>query len=163
MKRKVSIELYEEHEKVNFYTIRCEGEESEIEKFWKKFPEGCRYDRDINIIISWIDKIGEKGALERYFRPESKRIDNICAIPIETSKIRLYVIRLNDNIVILGNGDLKRTVTYNEDKQLSYCVELLRNVDVLLKTRINCGNISFYQKELFGLKPFYLNKTDEEK
>lgn len=40
----ISIELFEEHNKVNFYTLRFQNEETEIEKFFDKFPEGCEFD-----------------------------------------------------------------------------------------------------------------------
>ena len=66
MTRKYSIELIEEHDAVNFYSIQLADEElSELERFFEKFPEGCEYDKDIDVIISWLDKIGERGALER--------------------------------------------------------------------------------------------------
>jgi len=78
MTRKYSIELIEEHDAVNFYSIQLADEElSELERFFEKFPEGCEYDKDIDVIISWLDKIGERGALERYFRPEGRYGDGV--------------------------------------------------------------------------------------
>ncbi len=73
MKQKYTIELVEEHDTVNFYSIHLDEEElSELERFFEKFPVGCEYDDEIDIIIAWLDKIGENGALERYFRPEGR-------------------------------------------------------------------------------------------
>jgi hypothetical protein len=47
--------LLEEYENVNFYSIRMAGEElTELETFFEKFPEGCEYDDEIDVIISWI-------------------------------------------------------------------------------------------------------------
>ena len=44
MKQEYHIELIEEHELVNFYSIHLEEEElSELERFFEKFPEGCAY------------------------------------------------------------------------------------------------------------------------
>ena len=54
MKSEIYIEIFEEHEKVNFYTLRFQGEETEVDKFLDQFPEGCEYDEDIDIIIKWI-------------------------------------------------------------------------------------------------------------
>ena len=69
MTQKYSIELIEEHDAVNFYSIQLDEEElSELERFFEKFPEGSEYDHDIDTIIAWLDRIGESGALERYFR-----------------------------------------------------------------------------------------------
>ena len=45
MQQEYSIELIEEYEKVNFYSIRMKGAElTEQEAFFEKFPEGCEYD-----------------------------------------------------------------------------------------------------------------------
>ncbi|MCX6222235.1 MAG: hypothetical protein NTZ69_14765 [Bacteroidia bacterium] len=156
MKYKIEIELFEEHHSVTFYTLRFQDEATEVDKFLDQFPEGCEYDEDIDIIIKWIEQIGERGALERYFRTEGKIVDRVCAIPIETASLRLYVIRLTENIVILGNGGIKNSVTYNEDPVLSACVMLLQEVDYHIRTRINKGQISIYQKKLFGNLTFQL-------
>ena len=145
----------------DFYTLRFQDEETEADKFLNKFPEGCEYDEDIDIIVKWIELIGEKGALERYFRPESKRDDNIWAIPIETTSLRLYVIRLSDNIIILGNGGLKTTGTYNEDPFLNSCVELLQEVDRYIKSRVQSGQTSIYQKGLFGNLTFHVKEKNK--
>lgn len=102
MKKKLEIELFEEHTNVNFYTIRYKDDLSEFDKFLDKYPEGCEFDEDIDIIISWIDKIGKRGALERYLKPEGKYKDNVYAIPLETDNLRLYVIRISDQIIIFG-------------------------------------------------------------
>lgn len=106
MTRKYSIELIEEHDAVNFYSIQLADEElSELERFFEKFPEGCEYDKDIDVIISWLDKIGERGALERYFRPEGRYGDGVGVVPIDVgNKLRLYCLRMSDKILIFGNG-----------------------------------------------------------
>ena len=67
MKREYSIELLEEYEKVNFYSIKLNGEElTELEIFFEKFPEGCEYDEEMNVIISWLDQIAERGTKEKF-------------------------------------------------------------------------------------------------
>ena len=64
MKQEYTIELLEEYDKVNVYSIKMAGEElTELEAFFEKFPEGCEYDEEIDVVISWIDKIAERGAL----------------------------------------------------------------------------------------------------
>jgi len=156
VKSKISIELFEEHDRVNFYTLRFQDEDTEVDKFLDQFPEGCEYDNDIDIIIKWIEQIGKRGAIERYFRREGKQNDQVFAIPIETTSLRLYVIRLNEQILILGNGGIKITQTYNEDPILNDCVELLQEVDRYIKARIQKGQLSIYQKELFGNLNFHL-------
>lgn len=123
MKKRLEIELFEEHPNVNIYTIRFKNESTEIEKFLDKFPVGSKFDRDISIIIKVLDNIGKRGALERYLRPEGKFKDNVFALPIEDTDLRLYVIRISDNILILGNGGIKKTRKYNEDPELNNIVE----------------------------------------
>jgi len=158
VKSKVEIELFEEHDKVNFYTIRVQNEETEIDKFFECFPEGCEYDEDIDIIIKWIDEIAERGALERYLRPEGKINDNVWAIPIETASLRLYVLRITDEIIILGNGGIKKTETYNEDEHLRECVELLQKIDGCLRSRVRVGKVTIYRKQLFGSLTFHIEE-----
>ena len=106
MKQHYCIELVEEHENVNFYSIRLEGNVlTELEDFFVRFPIGCKYDEEIDVIIAWMDRIAEKGALERYFRPEGKYGDGVGVIPIDVgNKIRLYCLRISDNVLIFGNG-----------------------------------------------------------
>jgi len=157
VKSKIDIELFEEHAAVNFYTIRFQDEETEVDKFLDQFPEGCEYENDINILIKWIEEIGRRGALERYFRPEGRRSDGVCAVPIETSSLRLYVIRLTEQIVILGNGGIKTTATYNDDPFLNKKVSLLQEVDRYIRTRVHKGQLIIYQKNIFGNLTFYLS------
>ena len=159
MNSEIKIELYEEHDAVSFYTLRFKGEDTEIDKFFDCFPEGCEYENDIDIIIKWLDQIGERGAQERYFRPEGKIYDNIWAIPLEKSKLRLYIIRISEDMVVLGNGGVKTTKTYNKDSHLNGCVELLQQIDVFLKQRLKTGSVQIYNNQLFGNLKFHL-KSD---
>lgn len=126
MTQRYSIELIEEHDAVNFYSVHLGEEElSELERFFEKFPEGCAYDEDVDTIIAWLDRIGESGALERYFRYEGRFGDGVSAIPIETSNLRLYCIRLSDKILIFGNGGVKDCAKWQESETLSEYVGLL--------------------------------------
>lgn len=154
MKKRLEIELFEEHSNVNIYTIRFKNETPEIEKFLDKFPVGCKYDRDINVIIKVLDNIGQRGALERYLRPEGKFRDNVFALPIEDIDLRLYVIRISDNILILGNGGIKKTRKYNKDPELNNIVEQLQTIDCLLKTKEKQGLIQIKGKLLLGKLEF---------
>ena len=78
MRQEYTVELIEEHENVNFYSRRLAGEEmSELEAFFEKFPVGCEYDKEIDVVVSWLDQIAERGALERYFLPEGKYGDGV--------------------------------------------------------------------------------------
>lgn len=74
--------------------------------------------------------------------------DNLCALPIESGKIRLYCLRISDEILILGNGDVKQTVTYEEDaKLLGYAMDL-QQFDQLLRKDIEDGIVTIEEREL---------------
>lgn len=136
LKRKFAIELLEEHNKVNYYSIKFEGESlSEFEKFL--YNHKSSNSTDLAVILARLDKIGTNGAEERYFRYAGKKKDRTAALPahLDTTKLRLYCILLSKQIVILGNGGIKNTRTYNEDKSLNGFVETLQKIDSAIKQR----------------------------
>ena len=93
-------------------------------------------------IVALINKIADMGALERYFRPEGKLKDGVCALPVLQSKLRLYCLRLSDKILVLGNGGVKKTRTYNEDDTLKGYVLTLQNFEKLIREGEKDGTIS---------------------
>lgn len=152
MKYNYSVELVEEYEKVNFYSIHLEGKElTEMEDFFDKFPIGCEYDDEIDVIISWIDKIAETGALERYFRPEGRYGDGVGVIPIDVgNKLRLYCLRLSDKILIFGNGGAKDTARWEESEELSSYVKILIDTSRFIASRLQDGSLLLVDKEIIG-------------
>lgn len=152
MQQKYHIELVEEHDAVNFYSVHLEEEElSELERFFEKFPEGCGYDEEIDVIIAWLDKIGENGALERYFRPEGRYGDGVGVVPIDVgNKLRLYCLRISDKILIFGNGRLKDSDSWQNSKSLAPYVEMLIDTSRFIASRIKDGKIILVDKELVG-------------
>ena len=87
-------------------------------------------------------KIIDKGALERFFRNEGRMKDNVKALAIDSRKLRLYCLRISDQILILGNGGIKKTRTYQENEVLSgYVMNLQKFDEVLLNAQKN-GKIS---------------------
>ena len=158
MKRKINIELYEENDKVNFYTLQFDGEETEFDKFLDAFPDGSEYSEDVDIVIKWIEQIGERGAKERYLRPEGKYEDGVFAIPLDICRLRLYVLRISDDILILGNGGVKSTETYNEDPELSEAVLLLQTIEKFIKDRIIKEKLYTYNKTFYGSTTFTITQ-----
>jgi len=150
VKKRLEIELFEEHEIVNIYTVQFENESSEIDKFLDKFPLQGKYARGIQTIIKYLDQIGKRGALERYFRPEGKYGDNVWALPIENCDLRLYVIRISDNILILGNGDIKKTQKYEDNPELNSCVEQLQSIDCLIRKGIRQNQLHIHGRHISG-------------
>lgn len=162
MSQRYNIELIEEHDNVNFYSIRLDDNElSELECFFEKFPEGCEYDEEIDVIISWLDKIGQMGALERYFRPEGKYGDGVGVIPIDVgNKLRLYCLRISDKILIFGNGGIKDSDTWQNSVTLAPYVEMLIDTSRFIASRVRDGKIIIVDKELIGNLKFI---RDEKK
>lgn len=161
MVQRYCIKLIEEYDNINFYSVQLEGEElTELEKFFEKFPEGCEYDEEVDVILAWIDKIAEKGALERYFRPEGRYGDGVGVIPIEVgNKIRLYCLRLSDKILVFGNGGVKDSRTWQESETLAPYVELLMETSRFISSRRRNGTIALVDKEIIG----NLNFTRDDK
>lgn len=158
-KQEIIVELFEEHSEVNFYSIRySDNEYSEAELFFDKVLDDKDLEEDVEILSKLLDKIGENGAEPRHFRHAGTRKDKVGALPeyLSSSNLRLYAIRLNKQIVILGNGGLKTTKTYNEDPFLNECVETLQKIDRFIGSRINKGQTIVFKKQLMGDLKFYL-------
>lgn len=162
MKQKYTIELVEEHDAVNFYSIHLDEEElSELERFFEKFPVGCEYDNEIDIIIAWLDKIGENGALERYFRPEGRYGDGVGVIPIDVgNKLRLYCLRISDKILVFGNGGIKDADSWQNSGTLAPYVEMLIDTSRFIISRIRDGKIILVDKDLVGDLKFTRNEKE---
>lgn len=152
MEYQYELEVFEEYDNINFYTIRLKGDEyTEAEKFLMKFPEGCPYDNDVNRILAWLETISEKGALERYFRPEGKYGDGVGVIPIDVGNaVRLYCLRLSDQILIIGNGGIKDADSWQNSPTLASHVRLLMDTSKFIHSRMRNGTLKKNGKVLLG-------------
>lgn len=154
--QQVNIELIEQSEAVSLYSIKFLGEGlTEFEKFLQEFRKNAEFNKDYQRILYAIGKILDNGALERYFRPEGKYNDGVCAVPLESGMLRLYCLRMSDQILIVGNGGIKQTGRYQDDPLLNGYVITLQNFEKLIRDGINNGLIAIQEKELIGVE----NKT----
>lgn len=143
MAKRVTVKTIEQNDTVSLYSICFEGsQESEFEKFLLAFRENSRLVEEYRRILVAIDHIVTKGALERFFRPEGRMNDDLCALQIDTHRLRLYCLRLSDQILFLGNGGEKTTRTYQEDETLRGYVMDLQQFDSLLRQAQAAGTIS---------------------
>lgn len=125
------------------FSICFDGnEESEFEKFLNEFKDNATYNKDFNVILLALSKIIDKGALERFFRNEGKMNDSVKALAIDSRKLRLYCLRISDQILILGNGGVKTTRTYQENEQLSGYVMDLQTFDKVLIKAQKAGKVT---------------------
>lgn len=129
-------------------------EQSEFEKFVSKFRQDAEFNPDFQAIMRFVEQILSNGALERYFRREGKMSDSVVALPVLKSKLRLYCLRLTDKILILGNGDVKRSRAYEEDDTLQGYVIDLQRFERLLKQEVRAGNVEITEKEILTDKTF---------
>jgi hypothetical protein len=151
MKKKTTLDIISESERATLYSISFEKDgTTEFEKFVAEFEMNAKYNYDYQRIIAALQVILDKGALERFFRPEGRMNDNVHAIPIEGSKLRLYCLRISEQIVILGNGGVKNTKSYQEDPKLYGYVLDLQRFEKILKENIDKGYIHVDEKELHG-------------
>ena len=67
--------------------------------------------------------------------------DSVVALPVITSKLRLYCLRLSDKILIFGNGDVKATRRYQDDTKLKAYVITLQKFEKLLKEGVENGSV----------------------
>lgn len=135
-------------ERTEFYTVRLgNGQITEFELFDQKdFPD---HQTELEILYNVIYEMRGRGAKHFYFKSEGPAN----ALPIVPKEIiscnnidfglRLYCIRLTDNLLVLLNGDIKTQHKPlncpNVKKHFENAVKIARALDMLL----NDGEISF--------------------
>ena len=151
---RVKILSVKETEKAGLFTICFTNDDkSELEKFIAKFKDDAYCQRDLQVILSALQHmLMTSGFLERYFRPEGKMRDRVCALPIESGKLRLYCLRLSDSVLIVGNGGKKTSKTYNENEELNGYVISLQKLDELIYVAVRKGDIIIEEKTLHGFE-----------
>lgn len=113
-------------------------------------------NQDLLRIVQLIDRIADEGALERFFRPEGKMRDSVVALPVLRSKLRLYCLCLSDRILVLGNGGVKNSRTYEEDDSLRGYVLTLQKFEELLKEGQRDGTVTITSRTIVTDKTFKL-------
>lgn len=145
----VELILLNEGSRCTLYSIQFTSEDnSEYERFYAKFIENAKLNHDLLRIVQIVDKIADKGALERFFRPEGKMKDSVVALPVLSSKLRLYCLRLSNGILILGNGGVKNSRTYEEDDSLRGYVLNLQKFEELLKEGKRNGTVTITERTI---------------
>lgn len=150
---KATIQSVRQTEKAGLFTICFEGESfTEFQKFIVKGNENATLQPDLQKILNALQHMmNAMGFLDRYFRPEGKMCDRVAALPIQSSKLRLYCLRLSDSVLIVGNGGPKSTKTYEEDSELNGYVIQLQKLDDLLRLAETKGEITIEEATLSGV------------
>lgn len=161
----VEIRLFKTFQKVSYYTFWVEGrEKSETDTFFAKFENDKSLARDLDVLVTWLVEIGNRrGAKARYFRQENAaealppphRI--MTELSVNQCNLRLYCIRLSEEIVILANGGLKTSQTVQDspdiwpkfnfaNKMAQQILKHLqaREIDMKGSTILNLGEIELW-------------------
>lgn len=125
---------------------------NEYEKFLAKYKDNATLNEDFRSIVMAMDKIIANGAIERYFRPEGKYGDDLVALSIDSRRLRLYCLRMSDKVLIVGNGGVKNTKTYEESEELNGYVMDLQKFDALLRQALKDGVVSIERNVITGIR-----------
>lgn len=151
---KTKIMNLEQTDSTGLFTIIFDGEsQTEFDKFVEKFRDDAVRNKDLRAIINQIELMMSAGAfLERRFRPEGKMRDHVSALPVFKNSLRLYCLRMSDSVLIVGNGGVKNTKTYEESEDLNGYVISLQKLDALLKADIKNGVVRIEKTEIVGVE-----------
>ena len=153
MKKKTTVELIAGSETASLYSISFEIDgKTEFEKFVEAFEADATYRNDYRRILAALQVVLEVGALERFFRPEGKIEDDLVALPLDSGKLRLYCLRISDQILVIGNGGIKDVKRYEDSRQLLGYVMDLQRFDRLLQAMLESGSIVIEERVLKGVE-----------
>jgi hypothetical protein len=158
VKNIVTLQLFKSFQKVNFYTFKFENDEfSETNKFFTKLETDDSVKDDLEHLAIWLSLIGQKyGAKMPFFRHEA----SAHALPppmsmmireVIVNDLRLYCLRISDEIVILANGGIKKSQKVQDSPELishfRFANVMSKQIDELIKER----EIRFNGKFIFDL------------
>jgi hypothetical protein len=124
------LESFKEFPRVHFYTVRWdEYEESETDRFIARFMDNGEFQEELEEILTLIEEIGEnrgaKGYLFNRFEDKATALPPNFSLTIDNveflfpqNRLRLYCVRLSEQIVILFNGGLKESQTVQDSPDL---------------------------------------------
>lgn len=78
--------------------------------------------------------------------------DRVAALSVDSQKLRLYCLRISDQILIAGNGGIKNTRTYQESEELNGYVLDLQKFDNLLAEAIDNEIITIEKNMIIGIE-----------
>lgn len=157
MKKSLEIRRLDIYDAVGVYTIQfLDKAETEFMDFMSKYKDIADpiLKEDFNRIIAILRKIIAKGASERLFRTcESKINDRVVAIPLDIRRrkkgsgtLRLYCLRISDEVLILSNGGIKYGNAYNDNEELNTYVSDLAKLDHVITKFTGQGKIKIIDK-----------------
>ena len=147
--------------KVTYYTIRLEDElYSETEKFILRFESDEQYQQDLENILALLVILGnEKGTKSRFFRDESAAQ----ALPPEIKEalrenwvqfidagLRLFCLRMTDEVVILLNGGIKSSQKMNDSPDLVTKFRIAQQISKAIDAKLRHRELQIIGQKLIG-------------
>lgn len=160
MKNFVTIKPFKTFRKVKYYTFHVEERaQSETDAFFSTYEQVEDLTDDLNVLVTWMTEIGEnRGATTRYFRPENAAealpppAYVMAELTIDKCDLRLYCVRLTDNIVILANGGRKESNAVQDSPEALASFRFANKMaQQLLKHKLDRG-IDIQGKEITNLE-----------
>ena len=78
--------------------------------------------------------------------------DDVCALPLQSGKLRLYCLRMSDSVLIAGNGGVKNVKRYQDSEELAGYVINLQKLDKALNEAIKKGNITIEENNITNIE-----------
>ena len=155
----VTIKSFREFEKVAYYTFQIEGDvETETEKFFERFENDAEFDEDLQNIAKWMIEIGDKrGAKPQFFRFEGSAealpppAMYLAELEMPSNDLRLYCIRLSEEIVILANGGIKTAQKVQDSPDLQAKFRFVGQIALRITEMIKDKSFRFSGKTIFDL------------
>lgn len=131
-------------DKASIYSIVTENSKMPfLDLFIMEYKE--RFTQDLMGIIRRLKVMGnDVGAIEPYFKLDEglEWNDLVCALyDIPDKHLRLYCIRLNENIVVAGSGGPKNVRTWQDDPRLSKEVTEMMHFSKIIRTKLKDGSL----------------------
>ena len=168
------LELYS-GEMASLYTVMVDAPSgaitTKLDQFIKKYRD--TYPKELMDIVRRLKSLGNTtGCTENFFKLDEglDHNDLVCALyDVPEINLRLYCIRLSDQITILGDGGPKTTRTWQEDKNLEREVHAMMNVSKIVRAKIRNGDLRIsadglrLEGDLWITRPPIQQRTDTKK
>lgn len=131
----------------SLYTVMFDTPGGTITSKFDQFIEKYRstYPAELMDIVRRLTSLGNTtGCTEHFFKLDEglEADDLVCALyDVPEINLRLYCIRLSDQITVLGDGGPKTTRTWQEDRNLQKEVHAMMDVSRIIRAKIKKGDL----------------------
>jgi len=141
--------------KATFYTVLFDGEElTEGDKFLNN--EQVKQNRAFADLKRYFFNMLEKfGAQQQFFKHEGRQHDMVKAYYVRRGNLRWYCVYWSREMVIFGNGGVKKVAKTQDDEHLKESEYAMRWVNQCLEKALEDGRFSVdYNRKITGITSF---------